>query len=126
VTRQLKLDGEEYYIQTALQRAVMVADGVKTATDHANGWFTMFIRGQTLPEDWLTAAFALGARRYDLGHGHNSFMAWIFPVSAAPKINAKFPILNAWLINQNLVLTTNRAPATRQVRTGLDQAFAAA
>jgi hypothetical protein len=113
MSRQLKLDGEEDYIQVALQRAVLVAEGVKTATDHANGWFTMFIQGQTLPDEWLTAAFALSARRYDFGHGQNSYMAWIFPVSAAPKINAKFPILNAWIRSQTAVITVKRSQPQR-------------
>jgi len=113
MSRQLKFDGEHDYIQYALQRSVLVAEGVKTATDHANGWFTMFIQGQTLPDDWLTSAFALSARRYDLGHGQTSYMAWIFPVSAAPKINAKFPILNAWLRSQTQVITVKQSQPQR-------------
>ena len=117
MSRQLKFDGEQDYVQIALRRAVLVAEGVKTATDHANGWFTMFIQGQTLPDDWLAAAFALSARRYDFGHGDTSYMAWIFPVSAAPKINAKFPILNAWIRSQTKVITINR-PAAQPIPAG--------
>jgi hypothetical protein len=120
MTRQLKVDGELDYLLTVIKRAVPVAEGVRTVSDHAGGYFTLLIKGQMVPDEWVTAAFALSARRHDFGNGREAFMAWVFPISAAPKINAKFPVLNAYLQANESVLTynTNKPPASRKMPAG--------
>jgi hypothetical protein len=116
MSRQLKVDGELQYLKSAIVRAVPVAEGVKTVTDHANGCFTMIIRGEMVPDEWLTTAFSLNARRHDFGSGHDAHMAFIFPVTAARIINQKFPILNEYLRLKSSPLSYNSAEARRFVR----------